>query len=256
MRDRPTPDASAASGAAPPVAVVSGGSRGLGLAVARLLLGRGVAVATFARSGTDAVARLGERASGRLRFAECDVSDAPSVAAFMDGVEEALGVPTLLINNAGIGQDHLLSHLPDDRLRAILDVNFYGATVLTRRFVQGLLLAGRKGRIVNVSSVCGSHGFPGLSAYSGTKAALEAMTRALARELGPRGITVNAVAPGFFESEMSAVLAPHQVESIRRRTPLGRLVTEEDVLPVIELLAFGPEGVNGQVITVDGGLTA
>lgn len=239
-----------------PCIIVSGGSRGLGLAlVDRLLRARGAHVAVFARSTTGGILALQDEFPGRLHFTAADARDDSALEAFVEESAEKLGPPNGLVNNAAVGQDHLLANMSVHLIDDLLDANLRAPIFLTRLVVRRMLL-GKGGSIVNVTSICASRGFAGLSVYSATKGGLESFTRTLARELGPRGIRVNAVAPGFFESEMSAALAPAQLAAIRRRTPLGRLVQAMDVVPTIERLLLDDASTTGQVVTVDGGATA
>jgi 3-oxoacyl-[acyl-carrier protein] reductase len=236
------------------VLLISGGSRGLGLAIATAYLERGAAVATFARHRTAAMDGLDAGHPGRFLFAEVDAVDAVAVEAFVAAMQGRFGRVDFLVNNAAVGQDHLLAHMPPDLIRRLVEINVVAPILLTRAVVRRMLLQG-SGRIVNISSICGSRGYPGLSVYSATKGAMDAFTRALARELGGRGLLVNSLAPGFFASEMSRVLAPEQLEVIRRRTPTGKLVSEEDLLPALDGLLLGPGVVTGQTVFVDGGAT-
>jgi len=235
--------------------LISGGSRGLGLALVRHLLAGGHAVATFARGATPAVEALAREHPDRFLFTALDARDARATQGFVGTVAERFGGIDGLVNNAAVGQDHLLVNLSPERITELLEINVRAPVLLTRAVVRHMLVEGRKGRIVNITSICGSRGYAGLTVYSATKGAMDAFTRSLARELGPRGILVNAIAPGFFLSEMSSVLAPEQVETIRRRTPTERLVTDEDVVPFLDLFLFGDANVTGQVAYVDGGLT-
>lgn len=236
------------------VIVLSGGSRGLGLSLARHCLDGGHTVATFARNPTPEMDELRAAHPGRFEFEPLDARDEKRLSGFVNRVAERHGRVDGLVNNAAIGQDHLLVNLSPERVTELLEVNLRGPILLTRAVVRRMLLTGGAGRIVTISSICGARGYAGLTVYSATKGALEAFTRSLAREVGPRGILVNAIAPGFFLSEMSSVLAPSQVDTIRRRTPTERLVTDRDVLPLLDLLLFAETNLSGQVLTVDGGL--
>ena len=233
--------------------LVSGGSRGLGLAMVRHLLAQGHRVATFARSATPAMQELGSSHPEAFRFRACDGRDADALGAYLCDVEQAFGSIYGLINNAAIGQDNLLMHLSPQAIHDILMVNIEAPILLTRLVVRRMLLASGGGRIVNIGSICGARGFQGLTVYSATKGAMDAFTRSLARELGARGILVNTIAPGFFESDMSSVLAPAQLESIRRRTATGRMTNEEQILPVLDLLLFSDTNATGQTFVLDGG---
>jgi len=207
------------------VVLVSGASRGLGLAIVEDLLLRGVKVAAFARTVT------------------CQ--------AFVKEVEGKLGVIDGLVNNAAIGQDSLHVHTSAERIEQIISTNLTAPLVLTRFVLRRLLAKGGRGRLVNITSICGQRGYPGLVAYSATKGGMDAATRSIAREFNGR-VLANAVAPGFFASEMSAVLGQTQLDQILRRTPSGRLTTPEDVVPVVRQLLLEHTNINGQSIVVDG----
>jgi 3-oxoacyl-[acyl-carrier protein] reductase len=237
----------------PPASVVliSGASRGLGLAMVTDLLERGVKVAAFARTVTPELESLGERFPGTTHFGSVDITDSQGCQAFVKEVESRLGVVDALVNNAAIGQDSLHVHTSADRIAQIIDTNLTAPLVLTRFWLRRLLGKGQRGRLVNVTSICGQRGYPGLVAYSSTKGGLDAATRAIARELSGR-VLANAVAPGFFASEMSAVLGQTQLDSILRRTPSGRLTTPEEVVPVVRMLLLEDTNINGQSLVVDG----
>jgi 3-oxoacyl-[acyl-carrier protein] reductase len=158
-----------------------------------------------------------------------------------------------LINNAGVAQDGVLAMMPEEQIERMLQVNLQAALLLTKECVRWMLLQGQ-GNIISVSSILAERGFSGLAAYAATKAGLIGMTRSLARELGPRQIRVNAIAPGYVETEMSDSLDMQQRQQIIRRTPLGRLATTEDIVPVVEfLLSPASQFITGQTIVVDGG---
>jgi len=233
--------------------LVSGGSRGLGLEVVRHLLRGGHAVATFARSRSPAIAELEERFASTLVFQEIDARDQDAVAGLVSTVFERCGGLHGLVNNAAVGQDSLLAHTPPEAIADIVSVNLLAPILLTRLVLKTMLLQESGGRIVTIGSICGQSGYSGLTVYAATKAALEGFTRSLAREVGGRNILVNAVAPGFFESDMSSALSPEQTDAIRRRTPTGRLSVPSDLLPVLDLLLFADTNLTGQVIAVDGG---
>ena len=233
---------------------MSGGSRGLGLAIVKACLEEGYAVSTFARSETGETRQLAERFGDRFGFSSIDGRDERAVSALVRSAAERFELWGL-VNNAAIGQDHLLPHLSLDRLRAIVDIDIVAPIVLTRAVVKRMLLNEHGGRIVNVSSICGSRGYPGLTVYSAAKGALDAFTRSLAREVGPRHILVNSVAPGFFSSEMSEVLSDEQMQVIVRRTPTQSLCTAEDITPVVSQLLFHNRNITGQTFYVDGGAT-
>jgi 3-oxoacyl-[acyl-carrier protein] reductase len=233
------------------VVVVSGASRGLGLAMVTDLLEQGVQVAAFARTVTPELEALADRFPQGSLFASVDITDEQAGQAFFRAVEEKLGVVDGLVNNAAIGQDSLHVHTPSERIHQIIDTNLTAPLVLTRFWLRRLLGKGRRGRLVNVTSICGQRGYPGLVAYSATKGGLDAATRSLAREFSGR-VLANAVAPGFFDSEMSAVLGPAQLDTILRRTPSGRLTAPEDVVPVVRMLLLEDTNINGQSLGIDG----
>lgn len=233
--------------------LVSGGSRGLGLAVVRHLLEGGHVVAAFARQASPEIHELQQRAGSNFLFAELDARDADATGAFVAAVEERFGGLAGLVNNAALGQDSLLAHTSPDIIGEIVAVNLLAPILLTRLVVRRMLLQPGGGRIITIGSICGQRGYSGLSVYAATKAAVEGFTRALAREVGGRNILVNAIAPGFFESEMSSVLDPGDLATIRRRTPTGRLVSVADILPVLDMLLFEETNMTGQTVVIDGG---
>ena len=239
----------------PSTVVVSGGSRGLGLEIVEHLLQRGANVATFARSDTEATRELAVKHGERFHFEALDARDLERTASFVDAACERFSPPYGLVNNAALGQDHLLAQTPPEAVARLLAVNLNAPILLTRSMIRKMLLSGTGGRIVNISSICGLKGYPGLVVYSATKGAMDAFTRSLAREVGARNILVNSIAPGFFESEMSSVLSVEQLDTIRRRTPTGRLIESKEILPVLDMLLFSNTNLTGQTIVVDGGIT-
>jgi 3-oxoacyl-[acyl-carrier protein] reductase len=158
------------------------------------------------------------------------------------------------VNNAAIGQDHLLAHTAPEIIERIVATNLTAPILLTRLVLKCMLLQETGGRVVNITSICGLRGYTGLTVYSATKGAMDAFTRSLAHEVSGRGILVNAIAPGFFESEMSSVLSPEQLHTIRRRTPSGTLTSDTHLLPLLDVLLFGNTNQTGQTLVVDGGI--
>ena len=239
-----------------PTSVVSGGSRGLGLAVVERLLERGDHVATFSRSGSDRLAELGVRHPGRLHAETLDAADAPALQGFVSRVASAFGSIDHCIANAAIAHEGVLATVTDAEIDAMLAVNLRGSIVLVREVVRQMLVRAERPSITLVSSVVASRGSPGLAVYAATKAGLEGFARCLARELGPRGIRVNAVAPGFLETDLSASLSPENRGRIIRRTPLGRLGLPADIVGTIDFLSSPRAGfITGQILTIDGGAT-
>jgi len=238
-----------------PVALVSGGSRGLGLAIVMALIDRGYRAATFSRRPTKEIAALAERAADRLFFVEADLADTPSLAGLVRRVEGKLGPIEALVNNAGVAPSGLLVHQDERTIRQVLDINLVGSLLLTQQVVRGMMVR-QRGRIVNISSIVSIRGDKGTAAYSATKAGIDGMTRALARELGGRGITVNSVAPGYMETDLVGHLDAKQLSRIAKRTPLERLGRTEDVAgAVLFLLSEQASFITGQTLVVDGGLT-
>jgi 3-oxoacyl-[acyl-carrier protein] reductase len=239
-----------------PTSLVSGGSRGLGLAVVERLLERGDHVATFSRSGSGGLAKLADRHPGRLHAETLDAADASALRGFVSGVAAAFGSIDHCVANAAIAHEGVLATATDAEIDAMLAVNLRGSIVLVREVVRQMLVGAESPSITLVSSVVASRGSPGLAVYAATKAGLEGFARCLARELGPRGIRVNAVAPGFLETDLSASLSPENRGRIIRRTPLGRLGLPADIVGAIDFLSSPRASfITGQILTLDGGAT-
>ncbi len=240
----------------PRVVIVTGGSRGLGAGIVRAFLADGDRVATCARSMTPEVEEWAAAEPDRFLFETADLSSPDDAKRFVTAVIERWGRVDVLVNNAGVARDGILGMVTDDDLDAVIDLNLKGTLYVTR-LVSRRMLAKRSGSIVNISSIVGLSGYRGLSVYSATKAALDGLTRALARELGSRGITVNSVAPGYLRTEMSHGLDEDQLQQIVRRTPAGRLGEPADIARVVQFLVDPANSyLTGQVIVVDGGLTS
>jgi 3-oxoacyl-[acyl-carrier protein] reductase len=238
------------------ISLISGGSRGLGLAIVEGLLARGDRVATFSRSGSPALAALAAAHPDQLLAESLDGCDTAAVIGFVGRVVDRFGGLDHCIANAAIAHEGVLATMRDDEIDALLTVNVKASIVLVRECVRHMLVlpARRSPTITLVSSIVASRGSPGLSVYAATKAALEGFARSLARELGPRGIRVNAVAPGFLETDLSATLSTDNRTRIARRTALGRLGLPADVVGAIDFLTTPAAGfITGQVLTIDGG---
>jgi len=239
--------------------LVTGGSRGLGLGLVSDLLGQGYAVATCSRASGAAIAALQARhGDGRLFWAACRIGDEADEENYFANVDAWVGRRSFygLVNNAGIAVEGILATFPTIETERIIAVNLLGAIRMARLALRRLLASRMGGRIVNISSIIGSRGYTGLAAYSASKAGLDGLTRSLAREVGRRAITVNSVAPGYLETEMSATLAPRQQQQIVNRTPLGRLGRVDDVVPAIRfLLSDEAQFITGQTLVIDGGVT-
>jgi 3-oxoacyl-[acyl-carrier protein] reductase len=238
------------------VILVTGGSRGLGLAIVRALLERGDSVATFARHPTPEIGQLLAEYPNKLIFTEGDMAHSKSFNSLIKGVEKRLGGLTGLVNNAGTVAEALLARQDAEDIERLLEVNLKGPLLLTREVARGMMIR-KFGRIVNISSIVSVSGYKGTAAYSATKGGLNAMTRALARELGGRNITVNTVAPGYMETDLVKQMSSKHLAQIVRRTPLGRPGTVKDVSDVVEfLLSDKARFISGQTIVVDGGLSS
>jgi 3-oxoacyl-[acyl-carrier protein] reductase len=244
------------SGLAGKVVIVTGGSRGIGRAIVELFSAEGADVTFLFRENTAAAAEVAAagRAAGRQITAEqVDVRDPQGCAAAVERVAERGGRIDVLVNNAGLVRDNLLGLLEDDDVRAVLDTNIGGIFNVTRAVVPHMI-ARRAGKIINVSSVAGEKGGRGQTNYAASKGAINAFTRALAVELAPRRITVNAVAPGVIETDMSQAIRDRAGEEVKSRILLRRFGTPIDVAYAIWFLASRyADYITGEVLHVDGG---
>ena len=224
---------------------VTGANRGIGLAIARRLAEGGDKVTVTSRSGEPV---------DDLTVARCDVRDAASVDEAFAVAEAAHGPVEVLVANAGITRDQLLALMSEDDFAAVLDTNLAGSYRVAKRAVRGMIRM-RRGRIVFISSVVGLLGSGGQANYAASKAGLVGLARSLARELGSRSITVNVVAPGFVDTDMTAALPEERRAAILSGVPLGRLATADEVAATVAFLASADAGyITGAVIPVDGGL--
>jgi len=239
--------------------IVTGASRGIGLAIAERLARDGFRVVAVARRDSEAlsesVARL-EQGPGSLVFRPLDLNDAAAIPAFLRGVRSEFGPIYGLVNNAGLGTEGLLAMMPDADIQALIHLNTLSPILLSKYVVRGMM-AQERGRVINVCSIIASTGFNGLSVYAATKASLIGFTKSLAREVGRIGVNVNAIAPGFIDTEMTRGLEETERKRVIGRSALRRLAEAEDVAAMASfLMGEGGRNITGAVMTVDAGSTA
>jgi 3-oxoacyl-[acyl-carrier protein] reductase len=239
--------------------LVTGGSRGIGLAIASRLASDGYGVVAIARKETDglgAAIRAAERGPGCIRLRPFDLADIGAIPVFVRELRREFGNLYGLVNNAGLGTAGLLANMPDAEIEHLIRLNTLSPLILTK-YVARPMIADGEGRIVNVSSIVGSMGFNGLSVYGATKSSLIGFTRSLAREVGRVGVTVNAVAPGFIDTDMTESLAGEDRARVVRRSALRRFADADDVAASVAfLLGDGGRNITGTVLTIDAGSTA
>ena len=237
------------------VALVTGASRGIGAAIARQLAQEGFVVIGTATSD-DGAAKISQALSGfaGCRGANLNVNDAAAAEALIDGIVKEHGGLQVLVNNAGITRDQLAMRMKDDDWDAVADTNLKAVFRMSRAVIRPMMKQ-RYGRIISITSVVGASGNPGQANYAAAKAGVAGMTRALARELGSRGITVNCVAPGFIETDMTAALPEAQQQALLGQIPLGHLGKPEDIAHAVAFLAGAKAAyVTGQELHVNGGM--
>ncbi|WP_256806147.1 SDR family NAD(P)-dependent oxidoreductase [Bradyrhizobium sp. Bra64] len=237
--------------------IVTGGSRGIGLAIARRLAACGdYNVVAVARRESGQLAAAAGEAQRRLHFRACDLGLTETIPVFAKSVRDEFGAIYGLVNNAGIGTDGLLATMHNSEIEALIRLNVLSPIILTK-YVARHMMANGAGRIVNISSIVASTGYSGLSVYAASKAAIAGFTHSLAREVGRVGITVNAIAPGFVDTELTRSLDEKGRRRIASRSALRHRPEADDVASVVEyLLGEGGRNITGTVVTVDAGSTA
>ena len=238
------------------LAVVTGASRGIGQAIALELGARGATVIGTATSDkgagaiTAALGESGVRGTGMV----LDVTDADSISAFFKAVQDEYGSPTVLVNNAGITRDNLMMRMKDDEWDAVISTNLSSAFRMSKACLRGMMKA-RHGRIITISSIIGATGNPGQANYAATKAGVIGFTKSLAREVGSRSITVNAVAPGFIDTDMTRALPEEQRKQLLDQIPLARLGDVKDIANAVAFLASEEASyITGETLHVNGGM--
>jgi 3-oxoacyl-[acyl-carrier protein] reductase len=242
------------------IVVVTGGSRGLGLAIVKKLASSGYCALAVARRKSDELAALMDETSreseNAVRFVPFDLGDLDKIQSFVAGLRKSFGPIYGLVNNAALGTDGALSLMPNSKIAELVHLNTLSPIVLTKYVVRAMMADGG-GRVVNVASIVAFTGYSGLSVYSATKASMLGFTRSLAREVGRMGVNVNAVAPGFLDTEMTEGMTDDQRAKVARRSALQRLPAVADVGNAVTfLLGDDARSITGTVLTVDAGSTA
>jgi 3-oxoacyl-[acyl-carrier protein] reductase len=236
--------------------LVTGGSRGIGLAIAQRLAAADYNVIAVARRESEALTAAIRQFPERLHFRACDLSVIDGLQSFAKLVRDDFGPIYGLVNNAGLGTEGLLATMRTSDIEALIRLNVLSPIMLTKHIARQMMASGQ-GRIINMSSIIAATGYNGLSVYGATKAAANGFTKSLAREVGKVGITVNAIAPGFIETELTQNLSEEDRARIAGRSALRRLAETEDVARMVEyLLGDGGRNVTGAVFTIDAGNTA
>ncbi len=239
------------------VAVVTGSSRGIGAGIAKTLAAQGASVVINHRNSADAaneVATAIKEAGGEATVVQADVSNSDEAQQLIKKTIDTYGQPDILVNNAGTTRDKLMMTMKDEDWNLVLETNLNSTYYCSKAVIRPMMKK-RKGRIINITSVVGLAGQAGQTNYAASKAGIVGLTKSLAKEVGSRNITVNAVAPGFIPTALTEVLADEMMESVVQTTPLGRLGSVEDVAAAVLFLASDEAAfITGQVLTVDGGL--
>jgi 3-oxoacyl-[acyl-carrier protein] reductase len=237
--------------------IVTGASRGLGLAIAERLADEGFRVVAVARRNSEPLeAAAAARDAEAIRFQALDLNDVAAIPAFVRELRARVGPIYGLVNNAGLGTEGLLANMPDPDIEALIRLNTLSPILMTKYVVRGMMAKGR-GRVINISSIIASTGYNALSVYAATKASLVGFTKSLAREVGRVGVTVNAIAPGFIDTELTRGLGEEGRDRIIARSALRRLADPKDVAAMAALLmGEGGRNITGAVMTVDAGGTA
>ncbi len=239
------------------VAIVTGASRGIGASIAEHLAADGRHVVLVARGADklEAVKATIEAAGGSAEVKPCDLSDTAAVTAMVDGVFDAHKRLDVLVNNAGITRDNLLMRMTDEEFDEVIHVNLRSVFVACRAALRPMM-KGRFGRVINIASVSGLMGNAGQANYAASKAGLSGLTKTLAKEMAPKGITANVVAPGFIETDMTDVLPEAVKQTARDHTPLKRMGRPEEIAAAVTFLASDAASyITGQTLAVDGGMT-
>lgn len=235
------------------VALVTGASRGIGAAIAEALAGAGAMVVGTATSA-DGAKRISESLGERGRGAVLDIADEESVQALFADLQKKEGAPTIVVNNAGITRDNLLLRMKTEEWEDVLATNLSGTFRVCKASLRGMMKA-RYGRIINIASVIGVMGNPGQANYAAAKAGIIGFSKSLAREVGSRMITVNVIAPGFIDTDMTRVLPEEQRQSLLTQIPLGRLGGTSDIANAVTFLASDAAGyITGETLHVNGGM--